>query len=240
MRSTRLPGKVLLDLAGRPMLGQLLQRLERAETLDAMVVATSVSPEDDAIEAFCAAQGVKVFRGSEDDVLSRVLGAAVEASADVVVRITADCPLIDPWLVDRVVGELVESEPRADYASNVLHRTYPRGLDTEALYFDVLNRVDKLARTPREREHVTITIRSERPELFRVLSVESETDDSDLRWTVDEARDLDLIRRLYAELDLGDVVRTYTEIVEYVRAHPQLRAMNDTVETWSPTDGERK
>ena len=151
----------------------------------------------------CESEGVRVTRGSEADVLGRIVTAARAVDADVVVRVTADCPLIDPGVTDRVVNELITHANSADYASNVLRRTYPRGLDVEAMFLDTLLRVDRLAQTPVEREHVTVTIRSERPDLFAIRSVESNTDDFDLRWTVDEPADLDLVRKIYSDLDLG-------------------------------------
>jgi spore coat polysaccharide biosynthesis protein SpsF len=212
----------------------MLRRLHACNSLDEVVVATSVSAMDDPIADFGASEGVRVFRGSESDVLGRILGAATSARADVVVRVTADCPLIDPQVTDRVIDQLVTNSSAADYASNVLRRTFPRGLDTEAMFLDTLLRVDRLAKTPSEREHVTVTIRSERPGLFLALSVESDKDDSDLRWTVDEDRDLELIGRLYDALGLSDRVVPYESIVDHVRQHPNLALINAAIATWTP------
>jgi spore coat polysaccharide biosynthesis protein SpsF len=234
MGSTRLPGKVLLDLAGRPMLGQLLRRLQACGSLDEIVVATSIAASDDPIAQFVASEGVRLSRGSEDDVLGRIIEAGRATQADVVVRVTADCPLIDPQVTDRVVDELTANSGAADYASNVLRRTYPRGLDVEAMFLDTLLRVDRLARTRAEREHVTITIRSERPSLFLVRSVESDVDDSDLRWTVDEEADLRLVEKLYGALGLGERRVPYEVIVDHVRQHPELMSINAGVATWNP------
>ena len=167
--------------------------------------------------------------------LGRIVAAARAVEADVVVRVTADCPLIDPGVTDRVVNELITHANSADYASNVLRRTYPRGLDVEAMFLDTLLRVDRLAQTPAEREHVTVTIRSERPDLFLIRSVESDTDDSDLRWTVDEPADLDLVRTIYGDLDLGAQIVPYGTVVDHVRRHPELSATNASVSTWTPT-----
>lgn len=234
MGSTRLPGKVLRDLAGRPMLAQLLRRLRDCTSLDEIVVATSIAVSDDPIAEFGASEGVRVCRGSEADVLGRILDAARATQADVIVRVTGDCPLIDARVTDRVVDELTTDSSAADYASNVLRRTFPRGLDVEALYLDTLLRVDRLARTDPGREHVTITIRSERPHLFLARSVESDTDNSDLRWTVDEARDLELIGRLYEDLGLGERIVPYETVVDHVRQHPELASMNADIATWTP------
>lgn len=234
MGSTRLPGKVLRDLAGRPMLAQLLRRLRECRSLDEIVVATSIAASDDPIAELAGSEDVRVFRGSETDVLGRVLEAARSVQADVVVRVTGDCPLLDPQVTDRVVDELTNNDGVADYASNVLRRTYPRGLDVEAMFLDTLLRVDRLGQTKAEREHVTITIRSERPDLFLTRSVESDTDDSDLRWTVDEERDLQLIGQLYDALGLAAQIVPYETVVDHVRQHPELAGINAGIATWTP------
>lgn len=234
MGSTRMPGKVMRDLAGRPMLAQLLRRLYACSSLDEIVIATSIASGDDPIAELGVTEGVRVCRGSEADVLGRIAQAARDTSADVVVRVTADCPLIDPHVTDRVIGELLANANVADYASNVLRRTFPRGLDVEAMFLDTLLRVDRLARTSAEREHVTVTIRSERPDLFLTRSVESDTDDSDLRWTVDEERDFDLVGRLYDELGLGERIVPFAIVVDHVRQHPDLARVNAGIATWMP------
>ncbi|RMF83582.1 MAG: acylneuraminate cytidylyltransferase [Nitrospinota bacterium] len=221
MTSTRLPGKVLLDLCGRPMLAQQLRRLKRCQRADEIVVATTGQVTDDPVVRLAEQEGVRWFRGEEEDVLSRYLGAAREAGADIVVRITADCPLIDPGVVDRVIGELEQQSAGCDYASNVIQRTFPQGLDAEALFRDVLERVGRLARSAAAREHVTTYIRWEHPELFLIRSVTDVVDNSDLRWTVDTPADLVLVRRLYQELNLAHQVLPYQEVIEYVRRHPE-------------------
>jgi spore coat polysaccharide biosynthesis protein SpsF len=235
MLSTRLPGKVLRDLVGRPMLIQQLERLKVCTSIDEIVVATTTHPSDDAIAVAGGNAGVRVFRGSEDDVLSRFVGAAKEAHAEVVVRLTADCPLADPGTTDRVVDELTDHATECDYASNVEPRSFPRGLDVEALFLDTLLRIDRIGRTTEEREHVTVTVRSDKGSLFRIRAVEDSSDNSDLRWTVDEERDFTLVKRLYEELDLSRVVRPYREILEYVREHPELARMNQGIGTWDPS-----
>lgn len=234
MGSTRLPGKVLRDLAGRPMLAQLIRRLRACGTLDEIVVATSIATGDDPIAELGVSEGARVFRGSETDVLGRIIEAALATQADVVVRVTADCPLIDPHVTDRVVDELTSNRSAADYASNVLRRTFPRGLDVEAMFLDTLQRVDRLAQTRAEREHATITIRSERPNPFLVRSVESDTDDSDLRWTVDEEQDFLLVERLFNALELGTCIVPYESVVDHVRQHPELANLNAGISTWMP------
>src|SRR5439155_7386715 len=154
-------------------------------------------------------EGVAWFRGSEHDVLARFVGAARQARADVVVRVTADCPLIDPEVTDRVIRELVDHSGDCDYASNVLQRTYPRGLDVEAFFTDVLLRMDRLGRSGAAREHVTLVARSELPHLFLSRTVVDSENNADLRWTVDYPADLVLIHALYGALPLDRRVVPY-------------------------------
>lgn len=232
--SRRLPHKVLLDVAGRPMLAQLLRRLRACRTVSEVAVATTTSVSDDPIVDLAAACGVPCFRGSEEDVLERFVAAAAAFDADALVRVTADCPLIDPDLVDRVLAELLDHPDCCDYASNVVPRTFPRGLDVEALYRDTLSRIDRLARTPTEREHVTVLPRAERRQLFLVRSVTDVEDNSDLRWTVDTEADLGFVRAIYEALDLDRRVAPYREVLAYVRSHPELSKMNAGIETWTP------
>jgi len=228
MTSTRLPGKVLMDVAGRPMLAQQLRRVQRCRLVDDIVVATTTNATDDPVVAVARAAGVRWFRGSEADVLSRYAGAAREAGADLVVRLTADCPLIDPVVCDRVIEALASRPERADYASNVLRRTFPVGLDTEVFWSDTLDRVTRLARSASAREHVTTFIYVEHPELFLVHSVTDADDNSDLRWTVDTDADLVVVRRLYEALRRDERPAGYLELVRYARAHPELGTLNAT------------
>ena len=211
--STRLVGKVLADIGGQPMLWRVVSRTRAAKTLDQIVVATTTEPADDAIVSFCHERGVACFRGSEEDVLDRYYQAAREHGADVVVRITSDCPLIDPEIVDKTVraflGELPDYAP--DYASNGVVRTYPRGLDTEVMTLGALEKAWREARQPYQRTHVTPYI-YENPDHFRILSVTGDEDYSAYRWTVDVREDLELVRAVYSRLQgdgfsLNDVVR---------------------------------
>jgi spore coat polysaccharide biosynthesis protein SpsF len=225
--STRLPGKVLMDLAGEPMLAQQLRRLFRATSLADVVVATTVNAADDEVVTVARNEGARVYRGSEFDVLSRYHDAARYAQADVIIRVTADCPLLDPDVVNRVVDAL---DGNADYASNVVQRTFPIGLDVEAIRIETLAVIHSVATSPEAREHVTWYILQEQPDLFRRASVVDDVDNSDLRWTVDTAEDIDLVRRLFADLGLAERPVPYAQIVEHVRAHPELATANVAVE----------
>jgi spore coat polysaccharide biosynthesis protein SpsF len=234
MTSTRLPGKVLMELCGRPMLAQQIRRLRACRCVDEIMIATTVNETDDPVAELARREGVGCFRGSEHDVLARYVGAARSASADVVVRVTADCPLIDPLVTDTVINELTGHRSACDYASNVVERTYPRGLDVEAFFFDTLLRMDRLAESKSAREHVTIVPRSEHPELFLSRSVADVEDNSDLRWTVDTAADWQLVHALYEALSLGTEIVPYREMLLYVREHPEIAGLNAGVETWTP------
>ncbi len=234
MTSTRLPGKILMEVAGRPMLAQQIRRLKQCTTVNAIVIATTTNQSDDLVVALAEQEEVDWFRGSESDVLSRFVGAARQAKADVVIRVTADCPLIDPQVVDRITLELMDHATECDYASNVTPRTYPRGLDAEVFFWDTLLRADRLAQSPLAREHVTTVIYSERSELFLQRSVVDKQNNADLRWTVDTPLDLELVRLLYSALDLGKREVPYQEVVAYVRANPELARMNQGIRTWEP------
>jgi spore coat polysaccharide biosynthesis protein SpsF len=222
MGSSRLPGKVLAGLGGATMLGQVVRRLREARRVDDIVVATSTGADDDAVVREAGRLGVGVHRGPAADVLARFLGAARSYRADAIVRVTADCPLLDAGVVDQVIGALGDG---VDYASNTHERSYPRGLDVEALHRDTLERIGRLGTSPAAREHVTAFV-MEAPGLFRIAQLRAEHDDSDLRWTVDTADDLAMVRALYAELGLAGASRPYREVVAAVRARPALAAHN--------------
>jgi spore coat polysaccharide biosynthesis protein SpsF len=239
MTSSRLPGKVLRELAGRPMMAHQLRRLQACRRVDATVVATTERPTDDPVAALAARAGVACFRGSEHDVLSRFVGAARAATADVVVRTTADCPLLDPDVVDRVIGALSEAGAACDYAANV-GTTFPRGLDVEVLHADVLWRMDRLGTSPAAREHVTWFVH-ERPDLFVTRAVrDDDRDDSDLRLTVDTEADFRLVEALYRELHLGDRIAPYRDVVAHLRSRPDLIALNAAVEQKVPPGAARR
>ncbi|MHB8151530.1 MAG: cytidylyltransferase domain-containing protein [Bacillati bacterium] len=228
--STRLPGKVLLPLAGTSILGCVVDRLRAASGLDDLVVATSLLDCDDAVVAECERLGVRSFRGSAEDVLARYRAAAAAAGAEMVVRITADCPLIDGALVDALLRDFELGEP-CDYLSNTLVRSYPRGLDAEIVRFTALERADREATLPYEREHVTPYL-YHHPEWFALRAyVDSGGEDrSRMRWTVDTAEDYAFVRAVYAacphsaprEVATADVFRAIAQ-------DPSLSGLNAAV-----------
>ena len=225
MASTRLPGKVLRDLGGASLLARVTRRVQRASLPQEVSVATTVKPADDAILAETQRLGVAAFRGDEQDVLDRFYQAALARQADAVVRITADCPMIDPGLIDDVVSKFLEKRP--DYASNCLERTYPRGLDTEIMSVEALARAWKSATEPSQRAHVTPYF-YQNPAQFRLLSVRAEQDYSRHRWTVDTPEDLEFARAVYARLNNRDDF-TWRDVLRLVHEDPGMEEINREV-----------
>lgn len=224
MASTRLPGKVLLDLAGEPMLARVVSRTQRASTLNGIVVATTSEPRDEPIVLLCRQRGWPCFRGSEEDVLDRTYLAAMAHEATVVIRVTSDCPLIEPTLIDRVVAEFLDRQPQVDYASNNLPRpTFPAGLDVEVMRRDALECAWREDTNPAWREHVSEYLRRH-PERFGLHGVTSETDRSSLRWTVDEPADLELVRRIYEHF--GHDAFNWLAVLALLDEHPAWVALN--------------
>lgn len=195
--STRLPGKVLMDLAGAPLLVRVIERARTIPGLDGVVVATTTAERDRPLIDLARQHGIEAFAGSEDDVLDRYYQAARQFEADVIVRLTADCPLLDPAVSARVLDRFEQSA--VDYVSNTQPPTYPDGLDTEVISFAALEQAWREATLSSEREHVTPYI-WKHPDKFRLASVINEVDLSALRWTVDEAADLEFVRAVYARL----------------------------------------
>jgi spore coat polysaccharide biosynthesis protein SpsF len=222
MGSTRLPGKVLKDLAGQTVLARVVNRTRRAARLDEVVVATTQESADDAIIRECERLQVACFRGDEADVLDRYYRAAKQFSADAVVRITSDCPLIDPELIDATIRVFLDR--KADYASNVEVRTYPRGLDTEVMTMQTLARAWRESTNSYQREHVTAYI-CENPGAFKLQGIENDTDCSRHRWTLDTPEDLQLLRVIYARFGGRDDF-SWREVLKVVECEPALADIN--------------
>jgi len=202
MGSSRLPGKVMESMAGKPALGHVLDRLEAVSSIWGSIVATTVSEIDDPIELYCHERGVRCFRGDEEDVLDRYRACADSIVAETVIRITSDCPLIDPGIVDFVVDVYRCEEGGVDYVSNGLPPTFPDGLDVEVFSRDALERAWTEAKEPAEREHVTLHF-WKNADAYRLLNVKNPDDLSSIRWTLDTPEDLVLIREIYEDLYAG-------------------------------------
>lgn len=233
MTSTRLPGKVLLPLAGEPMLVRLLERLRRVQRADGIVIATTTNVTDDPIAAMCAQQGVPCHRGSELDVLSRYADAARLHAADVVVRITSDCPLIDPALIDQLIA--VYEEGDSDYVSNMLPPTWPYGMAVEVFSATALAQAHAEATQDAEREHVTPFIYWH-PQRYRLRNVASPVALSHHRWTVDTPEDYELVRRLFDHLLPTNPHFTQADVLALLDAHPDWIAINQHVQQKPATE----
>ena len=226
MNSTRLPGKVLLDLNGETMLSRVVRRVKRTSMLNEIVVATSDNAADDVIENECEKLNVPVFRGNESDVLDRYYQASLFHKAEVVVRITSDCPLIEPTIIDKVIAAFLNSS-NVDYASNTLVRTYPRGLDTEVFTASALASASREAIKPYHRAHVTPYI-YENPNFFKLLSVTSSSDYSCYRWTVDTAEDFQFIQRVYEILSYKETF-DWCDVLKLCERDPSLIELNRSI-----------
>jgi spore coat polysaccharide biosynthesis protein SpsF len=223
--STRLPGKVLMPILGQPMLGRQLERIRQCSVIDKTVVATSCDATDDAIESFCNAISIECFRGNLIDVLDRFYRAALSVNGvDHVVRITGDCPLVDPKLIDAVTR--LHLEHGYDYTTNTNPPTFPDGLDVEVMKFSALEAAWHKASKPSEREHVTPYVR-QNSGLFKLGNLESPMDLSHLRWTVDEPQDFELVSQIYQLLYPRKETFSTEDILQLLVQMPELLDKNN-------------
>jgi spore coat polysaccharide biosynthesis protein SpsF len=215
----------MLPAVNKPLLQHLVERLQRSRSIEGVIVATTVNATDEPIAELCEKIGVQCFRGSEDDVLARVLQCARANSVETIVEITGDCPLIDHTIADQLVALYLES--RCDYASNVLRRTFPRGLDTQVFSTAVLQRVDTLTDHPLDREHVSLYI-YKHPQLFSLVGLEAapELARPEYRWTLDTEEDYTLIRTIFEQLYPENPCFTYQDVYKLLDAQPHLVEIN--------------
>lgn len=226
MGSERLPGKVLMPIAGKTMLNRVTERTQRARLLNETVVATTTQPSDDAIVAECNQIGVTFYRGSEEDVLDRYYQTAQVHNADAIVRITSDCPLIDPEIINEVIRTF--SKTRADYTSNTLPpRTFPQGLDVEVFTRPALERAWREDKDPSLREHVTPYL-YRHAAWFRIHSFENDKNYSHMRWTVDTVEDLVFVRKVYEYF--GDSHFSWLDVLDLLGKTPQWLEINRHVQ----------
>ncbi|BBI31776.1 spore coat protein [Cohnella abietis] len=231
MGSSRLPGKVLRLLDGITVLELIVERLSECRTLHEIVVATSVSEKDDAVAKEMERLNIAVFRGDEKDVLDRYYRAATLTKADAVLRITGDCPLIDPEVVDAVVESFVKRYPSLQYSSNIHPPTFPDGLDVEVFSYEALEQAWKEATSPFEREHVTPYIHS-KPHMFAKANVGSSEDYSRLRWTLDEEEDYLFLSALIdkaREWGINPRLATLEHWIHILEQYPQLTELNSGI-----------
>jgi spore coat polysaccharide biosynthesis protein SpsF len=225
MTSTRLPGKVLLPILSRPMLSYQLERLRRVSQADRIVIATTTNATDDPIVDFCATEGVDCTRGSEQDVLSRYFEAANRFAADTVVRVTSDCPLIDPQLIDSTISAYREEAGGCDYVSNMIEPSWPYGMAVEVFSARALAEAHAEATEEAEREHVTPFIYW-RPGRYRLKSLSMQPDLSQHRWTVDTPEDFELVRRILESLYPRKPCFGMADVLALLAEHPDWAAIN--------------
>ena len=228
MTSTRLPGKVMRPVLGKPLLEYQIERLSKVPDIDKIIIATTSNDTDQPIIDFCVSRGLSFFRGSETDVLSRYYGAAVQYGVSTIIRVTSDCPVIDPEVLTDLI-RLFRSEPNIDYASNTLERSFPRGLDAEIFTFTALENAQMNATTSFQREHVTPYF-YQNPHLFALKSLKCAHDYSAFRLTVDTAEDLQLITELITEMYPHKPAFGLEDIIELFRRRPELANINSHVE----------
>lgn len=226
MGSTRLPGKVMKKIKGETVLYHVVERVKQSELIDQIVVATTTNRQDDVLVEEAKRLKVSSYRGSEEDVLSRYYYAAKKYNADRIVRVTSDCPFIDPTIVDQVISKHLETN--ADYTSNSIERTYPRGLDTEVFNFDVLEEAYKNATQKYEKEHVTPYI-LEHPNKFKLINIEAEEKlrRPDIRITLDTIEDFELISRII--LHFPSINFATEDIIDFINQNPKLIDINKYV-----------
>jgi spore coat polysaccharide biosynthesis protein SpsF len=219
MSSNRLPGKVLKPINGQPMIYRQIKRVLESTLVEDVIVATSVSSSDDELVQFLESENIKVFRGSLDNVLSRFLEISKEINPTNIIRLTGDCPLVMPRLIDEMVVQFEEKLP--DYLSNSLVPSFPDGLDIEIISSEAITRLESLDLSKMELEHVTLGVYN-RPDLFRVLNFSTPINRSSMRWTVDYPEDLDFVRSVYSHFKGREAIFEYEEVLEFLRSNPEV------------------
>ena len=223
MSSSRLPGKVMMEINGRPMIYWQIQRILKAARVDKLIVVTSVDLSDDYLTEFLEEHSVCVYRGSLDNVFSRYIEVAAQYDHNAIIRLTGDCPLIMPELLDKMVEDFYRND--SDYLSNTLVPTFPDGLDIEIIKQGVLERLASFNLESKELEHVTYGVYN-RPEIFKLHNYQNENDQSLARWTVDYQEDLDFVRMIFAAFSGRESDFTFQDVWQILRENPQWQYQN--------------
>jgi len=240
MTSSRLPGKVLIDIAGIPMLYHVIKRVSSAKMVDQIVVATTIDPADDQIEDFCISNSILCFRGHPFDVLDRYYQAASKFQADIIVRITADCPIMDPTLIDSLIQSFLDLD--VDFAANRLpppwKRSFPIGLDIEIVHFKALGKAWKEAQSQFEREHVMPYL-YDQPGRFKIFLSHHEPDGGEKRWTVDTPQDLELINKIFESFS-PRIDFSWLEVIDLFKSQPDLERINTGISAKNVVDVDKR
>jgi len=228
MSSTRLPGKIMLPILGRPSLSLMIERLKNIEIIDGIIIATTPHNSNKVLIDLAVKENVDYFVGSEDDVLSRVLNAAKHFNVDLIIEVTSDCPLVDKEIVTNCVINYLNNN--VDYVSNIIKRTYPRGMDVQVFSTNTLNEVEKLTKNPFDKEHVSTYIYNN-PDKYKLLNIEApiELQAPEYRLTLDEAEDYFLIRKIFEELYPIKKYFNYQDIFNFLKSHPELVLINKNI-----------
>ena len=231
MNSSRLPGKIMLKVCGKPLLAHLVDRIKNSKTLDKIVIATSMEKQDDVIVDFCKKNNIMCIRGSETDLLSRYKIAADKTQADIIVRLTSDTPLLEYTIVDKVVNSYIENEH--DFVSNCypLPRTYPDGMNVEVFSREILDEMHFCAKKPSEREHVTFYVLMQ-PTKFKISRIDNDTDLSNYRFNLDYELDYRLIKEIFDNLYKENQVFLLGDIIKFLEKNPELSKINSKIEPY--------
>lgn len=224
--STRLPQKVLLDLKGKTVLEHVVERVKRSNKISEVIVATTINTEDLEIVKLCSNKGIRVFCGSEDDVLDRFYQVAKLVNPKHIVRITADCPLIDPDIIDKTID--LHLYKNSDYTCNTLNETFPDGLDIEIFTYEALEKAWKEAKLTSEREHVTPYIRNHK-EIFKISGLENKQNLSKKRWTIDEYDDYEFLKVVFENVYVSNPDFRMNDILKYLRKNPDVERINNQI-----------
>ena len=224
MQSVRLPGKVLLPLEGKPILWHIFFRLAKSKLIDDICISTSTNPTDDKIEKFAHKYGIKIFRGSEENLVKRHLDAAKKFDADVIVRITGDCPLVDPQIVDKVI-EAYLKDKKLDFVSNAKTKTYPIGLDVEVFPVKTLEKIFSISEDPIFYEYFISNYIFENPSIFKSKGI-SLNNPNLLRWTLDYPEDYMFFKKIFEELYLDDKIFHMDDVLNFLEEHIEISKIN--------------
>lgn len=231
MGSTRLPKKILMDIEGKPALWHQIKRMQQSKLADRVIVATTTSPSDDLVYKFCIENKFDCFRGREEDVLDRYYRAACHYGAtegDAIIRVTGDCPLVCPIVMDKVIKTFIDNINKVDYVSNNHPATYPDGLDTEVFSFQALETAWREAELLSEREHVTPYI-TKNENMFKKLNVKDDIDLSHYRWTLDEDKDYEFFSAVFKHLYKEGEIFTTAQVLELLERNPEIAQINSLI-----------